>query len=96
MPPRSFSQPLYGGYKYAALEAPPEFGVLSGAYVGAWDNLQALYAIAWDLCGERPMTPIPAPDPPNDAESMARMIVRFNTIATTVIGDIKDLLRNRG
>ena len=54
------------GYARAAREAPREYGLLSGAYLGAWDNYCSLQNLALELHGQRIPEPQPAPDPPLD------------------------------
>ena len=78
-------------YARAAREAPREYGLLSGAYLGAWDNYQSLQNLALTLHNQRVPEPQPSPDPPLDTAELARQIVEWNTCSTRLITEIKTL-----
>lgn len=80
------------GYPRAAREAPREYGLLSGAYLGAWDNYQSLQNLVLALSNQRIPEPQPSPDPPLDTAEIARQIVEWNTRSTRLIVEIKVLL----
>jgi hypothetical protein len=87
----AFRDRRWGGYRHAAIEAPREYGILCGAYIGAWENYQTLQHLALTLHRQCVPDVQPAPDPPYDTETIARQIVEWNTRSTRLIAEIKTL-----
>lgn len=77
----------------AAREAPPEFGVLSGAVIGAHNINERLNEVIDDLCSRPNREPRTPPDPGKMTTLfMAEQIVRSHGRALILIEIIKELV----